>query len=139
MGSSHSGFNFESTNWIFGKKIWIYQLLTKHLVKKGSVITERHSFDTDLHRVADFKSSQCNISNIRSIGRSLVAVLTLFRGLCIVLISEFSYEITLLLLLLLLLWCFFTFLISIVKSEDFSFSFACFTKINRILNITNFF
>ena len=34
---------------------------------------------------------------------------------------------------------FFTFLISIVKSKDFSFSSASFTKIKRILNITIFF
>ena len=95
------------------------------------------------HRLAlrrSFKSGLCNISNARSVGRSLVAVFILFCGLCIVLTSEFSFEVTLLpllllLLLLLLLWCFFTFLISIVKSEVFPFSSACFTKIKRILKI----
>ena len=140
IGLSHLGLNFESTNWIFGNKIWIYQLLTKHLAKKWLVITEHHSFDTDLHRVADFLSSWCSISNTRSIGRSSMVVLTIFRNLWIVLTSEFLYEITLLFVLLLLLWCFFfTFLISIVKLKDFSFSYACFTKIKRILKITIFF
>ena len=137
IGLSHSCLNFESTNWIFGNKIWIYQLLTKHLAKIGSAITEHHSFDIDLHCIVDFRSCRCNISNTRSIGRSSVAVLILFRGLWIVLTFGFSYEISL--LLLLLLWCVFTFLISIVKSEDFSFFFACFTEIKRILKITIFF
>ena len=82
---------------------------------------------------------RCNIFNTRSIGRSSVVVLIFFCGLWIVLTSEFSYENKLLLLLLLLLWCFFTFLISIVKSKDFSFSSAYFTKIKRILKITIFF
>ena len=91
IGLTNLGLNFESINWIFGNKIWIYQLLTKHLAKIGSAITEHLSFNTDLHCVADFKSSWCNISNTRSIGRSLVAVLTLFRGLWIVLTSKFSY------------------------------------------------
>ena len=81
---------------------------------------------------------RCNIFNTRSIGRLLVAVLIFFCGLWIVLTSEFSYE-NKLLLLLLLLWCFFTFLISIVRSEDFSFFSTCFTKIKRILKITIFF
>ena len=138
IGLSHSCLNFESPNCIFGNKIWIYQLLTKHWGKKGLVITKHHSFNTDLHGVVDFWSSRCNISNTRSIGRSSMAVLILFRGLWIVLTFEFSYEISLLLLLL-LLWCVFTFLISIVKSEDFSFSFACFIEIKRILKITIFF
>ena len=128
VGLTNLGLNFESTNWIFGNKIWIYQLLTKHQEKKGSVITVHHSFDIDLHYVVDFKSSRRNISNTRSIGRSLMAILMLFRDLWIVLTSEFSYEITLLLILLLLLWCFFTFLIPIVKSKDFTFSSATLLK-----------
>ena len=130
---SYSGLNFESTNWIFGNKIWIYQLLKKHQAKKGLVITVHHSFDIDLHCVTDFRSSRCNISNTRSIGRSSVAILILFRSLWIVLTSKLSYEITV--LLLLLLWCFFTFLISIVKSKDFPFSSSCFTEIKRLLMI----
>ena len=107
IGLSLSCLNFESTNWIFGNKIWIYQLLTKHQAKKGLVITEHNSFDTDLHRVANFRSNRCVISYTRSIRRSSMAILILFRGLWIVLTFEFSYKITqLLLLLLLLLWCF---------------------------------
>ena len=108
-------------------------------MKKGLVITKHHSFDTNLHDVADFRSNRCNISNTRSIRRSSVAGLILFCGMWIVLTSEFSFEITLLLLLLLLLWCFFTFLISVVESKDFSFPSTCFTKIKRILKIKFFF
>ena len=106
IGLSLSCLNFESTNWIFGNKIWIYQLLTKYRAKKGLVITKHHSFNTDLHGVADFKSNQCNISNTKSIGRSSLANLILFYGLLNVLRSEFLFGIT---LLLLLLWCFFYF------------------------------
>ena len=138
IGLSLSCLNFESTNWIFGNKIWIYQLLTKHRVRKGLVITEHQSFDTDLHRVTDFRSSQWNISNTRSIRRSSMAVLIHFRGLWIVLTIEFLYKITQLHFLL-LLWCFSTFPIFIVKSDDFSLSFAYFTNTKRSLKITIFF
>ena len=51
IGLSLSCLNFESTNWIFGNKIRIYQLLTMHRAKKGLVITKHYSFDTDLHHV----------------------------------------------------------------------------------------
>ena len=119
IGLSHSGLNYESTNWIFGNKIWIYQLLTKHRAKQGLVIIEHHSFDMDLHRVTDFRSNRWNISNTRSIRRSSMVVLILFCSLWIFLTFEFLYKITQLLFFF-FYDVLFTFLIFIVKSEDFS-------------------
>ena len=140
IGLSHSCLNFESTNWIFGNKKRIYQLLTKHWAKKRLVITEHYSFDTDLHHAAS-----------RILDPTDVIFLTLdlledhqwpsssFFAACglswhsnsrIRLHDSFFfffYDVL------------FTFLIFIFKSEDLSFSFTCFTKIKRSLKATIFF
>ena len=141
IGLSHLCLNFESTNWIFGNKIRIYQLLTMHRAKKGLVITEHYSFDTDLHHVTSriLDPTDVIFLTLDLLGDHQWPSSSFFAACGLSWHSNsrirlhdsfffffFFYDVL------------FTFFIFIVKLEDFSFSFACFTKIKRSLKVTFF-
>ena len=111
-----------------------------HRAKKGLVITEHNSFDTDLHRVASRISDPTNVIflTLDLLGDHQWPSLSSFTACGLSWHSNSRIRLHGSFFFFYFYDVLFTSFIFIVKSEDFFFSFAYFTKIKRSLKVTIF-